>query len=252
MRLFMSFVLIVWWYGWRCYAQSSIRISAYPYPDPPGYGMRIKPKDSDQLETDADKAVEIVNATVPLPSVNGNFPSSLEEFAQGEEQQSFRSMSSVNRMGVAKPMITRRTIPSRPQGPSRRSSSQVSGEASTTLRSVVNFPGLSPPSPPSSLGGDPAKPPAPPIFPPSLPKPTLVGQSFGPPSTPETIQAPSPPPGADLAQVTGMTINLSVLKSKENTCFTPVFFYGSPCRQEQRQSESPPEAPLQKCSYSLK
>ncbi|XP_066944869.1 uncharacterized protein [Macrobrachium rosenbergii] len=200
--LFRTVLLSTLCSGWLN-AQSIRRISAYPYPDPPGYGMKIESSVSGprrERNANASHFDETVVMATPV--------------SEDEMERSFGDVpdhSSVNRMGLAAVEERRHVIPPPRQDVRRRSSSFArTTERSTTLRSF-GIPGVLPPSIPDAGGkfGPPAipgavqpKPPAPPVLPPSTPLPSLAGTDFGPPSPPDPINSPSPPPGADQAQVT--------------------------------------------------
>ncbi|XP_064083710.1 uncharacterized protein LOC135199519 isoform X2 [Macrobrachium nipponense] len=200
--LFKTLLLSTLCFGW-INAQSIRRISTYPYPDPPGYGMKIEPSVSGprrERNANASHFDETVVVATPFP--------------EDEIERSFGDVldhSSVNRMGLAAVEERRHVVPPPRQDVRRRLSSFArTTESSTTLRSF-GIPGVLPPSIPDSGGkfGPPAipgavqpKPPAPPVLPPSTPLPSLTGTDFGPPSPPDPINSPSPPPGADQAQVT--------------------------------------------------
>ncbi|XP_042215522.1 uncharacterized protein LOC121861696 isoform X1 [Homarus americanus] len=206
----------LWACGW-CQASSPIRISAYGYPDPPGYGRRLSPKISvtrprrnatfitPKSEINIKSSEDNIE-DVPLPE---DLPSDDPVKDDDDDQNATNTTITrvrvpVNRMGVAA-RTTKRKIRPLLQEPRRRSHSRDS----TTTRSVGPpsiRPPATPPSPPQGLFGPPAitgfgiEPPAPPVLPPSTPTPTLMG-SFGPPAIPPPISSPSPPPGADQAQV---------------------------------------------------
>ncbi|XP_045603456.2 uncharacterized protein [Procambarus clarkii] len=218
----------VWACGW-CHASSLIRISAYGYPSPFGYGRVSSPMISStrprRNATFVAPSSEIIvegddGSEDTPPSIAPNDHVREDEEPQedndpweddihgptNETLHPIRVRIPINRMGVAAGGPRRKLRPSL-LGIRRRSKTH----GSTTARSAAGPPSVRPPAPPPSLAqglfGPPAlpgfgvKPPAPPVLPPSTPTPTMMG-SVGPPAIPPPISSPSPPPGADQAQVT--------------------------------------------------
>ncbi|XP_071543553.1 uncharacterized protein [Panulirus ornatus] len=202
-------------------ASSPIRISAYGYPDAQGYGRKLSPKIAitrprrnatfvvSSSEIRIQENEEKTRDVSPPKALRSEEPHKGNKSNSDEIMEQPRSSTRIrvplNRMGVASVSSRRRTRP-RIQRPKLRSDME-----STTLRNAPQPPSIQPPSiPTQGLFGPPSipgaeviiKPPAPPVLPPSTPKPTLGVNTFGPPSIPQPVSSPAPPPGADETQVT--------------------------------------------------